>query len=418
LPIALRQNIENGIRKAKGPNILIFRGVYDKVIHRKSLKKHTNGMKKEDFTIALSERDGEEAIKEVSLKLKSVFPKNINYLLLLFTPHYSPPNIIEGVHLTLKPKKIIGLSCPCLIFEDKIIDKGVIACCINKQGVASKEVLLKSEQTQEIETLLRLSFQKPHHEGYFLLSLLAPRLNPNIYLNAVRLSLGKAFPLFGIGYAGQQTWHVYQIIGDTVNDGSASVALEGLNIQTTKIEGYTPLGKPFVITKAIPEKGIIMEINDQPAVRLYRHYLQEKFDAFMKNSLFSLYPLGIKSEGHFGLVHVMNFLDDGSLMCIGEIKENVSGHLMLLDASLATDSLYNKLSLFEYAQEGLVFIINTLARKKILKNSAHDEIAMIRQMLHKDFQIMGVFCDYTLSPDRERAAIAMDANNILLTLWQ
>lgn len=375
-------------------------------------------MKQEDFTIALSQREREEAIKEVSLKVKLVFPKNINYLLVLFTPHYNPAGIIEGIHLTLKPKKIIGLQSPFLIFQDKIIEKGVVACCINKQGVTSKAVVLKSEQTHEIETLLRLFFQRPQHEECFLLSLLAPGLNPYDYLNGVRFSLGTAFPIFGIGYISQHTSHIYQIIDDTVNDGSASVAMEGLNIHTTKIEGYTPLGKPFVITKALPEKGIIMEINGQPAIRLYRHYLQEKFDTFIKNNLFTFYPLGIKSEGTFSHLQVIRYLEDGSLLCVGEVKEKAYGHIMTLDESLAIDSIHNKLSLFDYTSEGLVFIINSLARKRILKSGAPEEVAIIRQKLHKNLQIMGVFCDYALSPDRERGAIAMDTNNMLLTLWQ
>ena len=64
-------------------------------------------MSKETFAIAFSEREQAEAIKEIALKIKLVFPKRINYLIVLFTPDYYPKNILKTINLTLKPRRIL-----------------------------------------------------------------------------------------------------------------------------------------------------------------------------------------------------------------------------------------------------------------------------------------------------------------------
>ncbi len=375
-------------------------------------------MKKEEFTIALSEKKRENAIKEVSLKIKSIFPKEINHLIILFTPHYNPTNIINTLNLTLKPNKVIGLQAPLLIFENRIIEKGIVACCINKPGVQSKEILIKESQSEEIESVLRLSLQKPHHANFFLLSLLAPHINPQTYLKCLYASLGRSLPLLGLGYCNKYAPRTYQIINDTLNDASSNFSIENIDIISTQVKGYIPIGKPFTITKASSERGIIMEINDQPATHLYKHYFQEKFESFRKNQLFSLYPLGIKIEGVRQLIHVTDCLQDGSLICTGEIKESATGNIMLINETLAAEALRRKIKIFDDVNDGLFFVINSLSRKKILKNAIHEEIRLLRDSLKGSKNIIGVFSDYVLAQTIEKGYITMDTASMLVSSWR
>ena len=78
-------------------------------------------MNKEEFAIAFSEKEQAEAIREVSLKIKSIFPKDISNILILFTPEYQPRTILKTITLTLNPKRILGLQAPSLIFEGRIV---------------------------------------------------------------------------------------------------------------------------------------------------------------------------------------------------------------------------------------------------------------------------------------------------------
>jgi FIST N domain/FIST C domain len=375
-------------------------------------------MRKEEFTIALSEREREEAIKDVSLKIKSVFPKEINHLIILFTPHYNPANIVKTLNLTLKPKKVIGLQAPLLIYENRIIEKGIIACCINKPGVESQEILIKSNKSEEIESTLRLSLQNHNRSNFSLFSMLSPAINPQTYIKCLHVSLGRSLPILGLGYSNKYAPHTYQIINDAISDASSIFSIENIDITSTQVHGYMPVGKPFTITKASSERGIIMEINDQPATHLYKHYLQEKFDSFKKNHLFSFYPLGIKTEGTRRLVHITDCLEDGSLICTGDIKESAIGNIMLSEQTLAAEELRKKIKIFEGISDGLFFVINSISRKKIFKSASYAEINLLRDSLKGSNNMIGVFSDYVLAPDKERGYITMDTASILISSWQ
>ncbi|MCM8827123.1 MAG: hypothetical protein NC904_06360, partial [Candidatus Omnitrophica bacterium] len=73
----------------------------------------------EIFAIGFSDQPlGEEAIKEISLEIKSIIlNKPIDLLLIFFTPHYRPINLKENLEITLKPKNIFGIQSPIVIFE-------------------------------------------------------------------------------------------------------------------------------------------------------------------------------------------------------------------------------------------------------------------------------------------------------------
>ncbi|MDP2922198.1 MAG: FIST C-terminal domain-containing protein [Candidatus Omnitrophota bacterium] len=367
----------------------------------------------EKFAIALSEKAEEEASKEVSLKIKSVFPKSIRYLLVFFTPQYHPWNILNSINFTLKPHMIIGTQTPLLIFENKLIEKGVVACCINKAEAELKTIFIKNDEPQNIESSLRSSLKDYPREEQSMFSLLSHQFNIFNYLRGVELSLGKSFDVFGAGYIKKYFSKNYQIIGNSVEEGLLNVMVKGIEIDFLRISGFIPLGKPFTITKAISKKGIIMEINGQPAINIYKHYLREKFDSFMKNYLFSLYPLGIRRENDIHLVSIIEYLQDGSLACVGEIKENSEAHIMLLQPSSLMESLDDTLQPLKDKEEGLVFIINSMTRKKILKEHAEEEISIIKNNLGDKFKLFGIYSDYSFFTNKETREIELESGSLL-----
>ena len=248
-------------------------------------------MNKETFAIAFSEREQVEAIKEISLKIKLVFPKKIDYLIILFTPDYNPKNLLKTIDLTLKPKKVLGLQSPFLIFEGKVVSKGVVACCINKDGMELHEIFSKASSSQEIESFLTSSFKKLKRRDFSFFSFVSSQVNPTTYIRGVKISMGKFFELLGAGFRKQYSSYNSQIVNNELGNGIISLALKGLRVRSLRLGGYVPLGKPFTITKTTTDRNIILEIDNQPAINIYKHYLQEKFKTFVKNHLFSFYPL-------------------------------------------------------------------------------------------------------------------------------
>jgi len=373
---------------------------------------------KETFAIAFSEREQAEAIKEISLKVKLVFPKKIDYLIILFTPDYNPKNLLRTINLTLKPKKILGLQSPFLIFEDKVVSKGVVTCCVNKDGMKLHEAFSEATTPQEIESFLISSFKKLKRRDFSFFSFVSPQVNPVTYIKGVRMSLGKFFELLGAGFRKQYSSYNSQIVNNDLLDGVVSVALKGLKVRSLKLGGYVPLGKPFTITKTTTNRDIIMEIDNQPAINIYKHYLQEKFKIFVKNHLFSFYPLGISTNGSFRLINIVDYLEDGSLMCVGEVKEKEHGHVMFLDSTLFVKNLKDKLAPLRNNGQTLTFIINSLTRKKTLGEGAKKEIAVIKETLGDKSKVVGLYADYSFFSDKEKGNIDIETGNLLVTMWE
>jgi len=373
---------------------------------------------KETFAIAFSEREQAEAIKEISLKVKLVFPKKIDYLIILFTPDYNPKNLLRTINLTLKPKKILGLQSPFLIFEGKVVSKGVVACCINKDEMELHETFSKATDSQEIESFLISSFKRLKRRDFSFFAFISPQVNPATYIRGVKMSLGKFFELLGAGFTKRYSSYNSQIVNNDLSDGLVSVALKGLKIRSLRLGGYVPLGKPFTITKTTTNRDIIMEIDNQPAINIYKHYLQEKFKIFVKNHLFSFYPLGISTNGSFRLINIVDYLEDGSLMCVGEVKEKEHGHVMFLDSTLFVKNLKDKLAPLRNNGQTLTFIINSLTRKKTLGEGAKKEIAVIKETLGDKSKVVGLYADYSFFSDKEKGNIDIETGNLLVTMWE
>ncbi len=375
-------------------------------------------METETFAIAFSERPQTEAIKEVALKIKLVFPKKIDYLIILTTPDYHPANILKTVNLTLKPKRILGIQSPLLIFEDKLITKGVVACCINKEGVEFNEAFSKATGIEEIESFLISSFKKLRRQDYAFFSFVASGIDPTAYLRGVRLALGKFFELLGGGFTKKYSSSNPQIINNTPNEGLINIAIKGLRVRSLRLGGYVPLGKPFTITKTTSNRDVIIEIDNQPAINIYQHYLEEKFEPFVKNRLFSFYPLGISTGGSLRLINILDRLEDGSLICRGEAKEGGTGHIMFLDAAVPSETLKDKLAPLRNNGQGLTFIINSLTRKKTLGEGAKQEIASIKRTLGDKSKVIGLYADYSFVFDKESGDIDIETGNLLITMWE
>jgi hypothetical protein len=372
----------------------------------------------EKFAIALSEKDRVEAAKEVSLKLKSIFPKSIKDIILFFTPHYKPLSLFETINFALKPAKILGIQAPLLTFQDKIIEKGIIACCINKKDATLEEIVIKRDNSQDIETSLRLNLQKFGGEKKFILSFCPHHFSPANYLRGTTLATGKAFNIIGSGFIRRYAAKNYQLINNSVDESLLNIFVKGIDLDFIKISGFFPVGMPFNITRVISDRNIIMEINNEPAINIYKKYFEEKFDILKKNHLFSLYPLGITQGEETRLINITDCLEDGSLVCTGEVKNNTRAHLMMIHPPSLLQSLEKILDPIKNNREGLIFMINSLTRKKVLKDYAQEEIRAINHILGNKHKIIGIYSDYALFPSKATREIHVESGNILMTLWK
>ena len=370
------------------------------------------------FAIALSEKTGEEATREVSLKIKATFPKAIRSLSVFFTPQFQPGFIISTVQFTLKPQTLIGVQVPHLIFDDRIIDKGVLVCCINEENTLLKVTHLRDDNPQNIESNLRMSLRNFGGEHQFLFPFLDQHYDYTHYIQAVDLSVKKGCRVFGGGFIYRYGNKNHQIVQNAIDEGLINTIGHGLQIDYARINGLLPLGKPFTVTKTVHKKNVVVEINGRPAIDLYKHYLDEKFPLFRKNGLFPFYPLGIKKNGIIRLVHIIDILEDGSFVCAGEIKTGDCGHIMMAHPQTLRNTLKEDIKPLLQRENGLVFIVNSMLRKKMLKEYAAEEIKLLKEYLGDDTRVAGVFTDYCIFSDDTLHKTVMEPGVLLASLWK
>lgn len=386
---------------------LIFITLYDNV-----------GAVEEAFAIALSEKDGEDASKEVSLKIKSVFPKFTKHLFIFFTPHYPPQKILQTINFTLKPQTLVGIQSPLVMFEDRIVEKGIAALCVNKEGVSIKEILMKNDDPQRVESAIKNSFKYTPRENQFFFSLLSHQFSHEQYLRGLTMAIGKSLAIAGGGYMKRYDEKNYQIVNNAVEEGIINEIFTGARLHCLSLNGFIPLGKPFTITKMATKRNMIMEINGRPAINMYAKYLGEKFDTFLKNYLFALYPFGVKQGKRMRLINILECLNDGSLVCVGDVKENMQAHIMMFHYPSFMESLAYQLETLKRNGEGLIFMINSMVRKRILKDLAQEEIKVIKRILGERRKMIGIYCDYSFFSDKETRETDLEVGNLLLTQWQ
>ncbi|MCM8786825.1 MAG: FIST C-terminal domain-containing protein [Candidatus Omnitrophica bacterium] len=368
----------------------------------------------EKFIVALSQKDDENAIKEVALKIKYSFLKPVKIFFLLFTPHYNPQALLKTISLTLNPTFILGIQSPSLIFEGQIIEKGIIGCCFAKEGVTLSKIFINKETEatiEDIELSLRLAAKNLKDKQFFF-SLIPQHFNIFNCVQGFTLALGKVFNVLGVGFFRKYGNKNYLIVNDTVDEGLLGIIGGGLKIEIFRIGGFVPIGKPFMINHVSEKQGIIRQINNLSPIEIYKHYLDEKIDIFTKNKLFTLYPL-ITDEDY--LINVIDCLEDGSFLCIGEVKEKKYAHLSIFHPEAMFSSIKDKLNSIKSNEDGILFIINSLMRKKIIKEYAYKEIETIRQLLDKNLKIIGIYSDFFIFSNYiTRKIISETATNLLV----
>lgn len=375
----------------------------------------------EKFAVALSEKEGDDAVREVSLKIKSHLPYPDNYIFIFFTPHYQPLNILKLAKFILSPKLICGVQSPLLIYGKRFIEKGMVACCLNSKDIFMNQFLLKNTITpQNIETHLRRKLREFSGVKEFLFSFLPHQLNIFNYRIGVERVLGKFSKIWGLGFNLRHAVRNYNITNEDVGEGLMMLMGRGIKIGHQVISGFLPLGESFSITKVLPQNSIIVEINNKPAVRLLESFFEEKFNTLIKKRLFTLYPIGIKEDNdYFCPIAIVDCLDDGSFLCSGNVKTAQKAYLLLFDKNNFLSSFKEKISLYlSDKKEGVIFATGSFIRRKILRNTAEEEIEIIHNFLGDKMNLIGIYGDYSLYPSYEATQIYTDPASLSLMVWE
>ena len=356
----------------------------------------------------------EKAATEAALEAKAHFKERIDFVLFLSTIHYPTSKTLPVISKILNPKKIVGSSTAGIILSTSIETQGLSILALNssdiKLGIGSAANINQGNMRQSGITLAKNSIADFGKHGRHVFVFFTDGLlsDNSALLKGVQEVLGTVFPIVGGGSCDDFNFReTFQIFQNRILKNSASGFILGghMSVGVAGRHGWRPLGKPRFITKV--NNNIIVTIDGKRASSLYEEYFAEEAQNLYSTQLTQmaiLYPLGIYIEesNEYLLRNAIDILPDGSIVCQGEVPEGARVHIMIGNKDSCKEAakeaaLEARKNLFGKKAQ-LVFIIESMARLKLLGRSAFDEIENIKEIFDPNTPLIGMYAYGEICP--------------------
>ncbi|EDP96942.1 FIST N-terminal domain-containing protein [Kordia algicida OT-1] len=175
---------------------------------------------------------------------------------------------------------------------------------------------------------------------------------------------------------------------------------ETLDISFAINGGWTPFGPERIVTKS--DANVLYELDNQPALDLYKKYLGEKSKELPAAAL--LYPLKVKSTNEKqSIVRTILNIDEekNSMILAGDILENSRVQLMMTNVDTIVDAseqaATQALELRETEAE-LAILVSCIGRKLVLDQRVEEEIEEVLEVVGNTTTICGLYSYGEIAP--------------------
>ena len=214
-------------------------------------------------------------------------------------------------------------------------------------------------------------------------------VNGSELLEGFKSVLGEIPVMGGMAGDGFNFSKTVQLFNETVSDGLViAVGLYGNNlIAATGVgRGWKPYGPPRKVTKS--EKNVVLELDDKPALPLYKMYIGEHASKSLPGSGLN-FPFAIIEEGRRDIEKIRTVLSidnaNNSLTFAGNVEEGgtvrfcQATHDRLVDG--AGDAAHLVADHTSTGQTGLAVCVSCVGRKGVMAAQVADEIKLVHQIL-------------------------------------
>lgn len=213
-------------------------------------------------------------------------------------------------------------------------------------------------------------------------------------LNALQKELGTSVPIFGGFSAEQAEWkNTFQFYKAEVHTNSMPVLIFGGDLQFSHglASGWHPIGKKGQVTKVV-DGSYVYEIDHQPALDFYRHYLGPL--ALQSRD----FPLAIYDKNQKGYyIRTVLEVDEAqnSLIISGDLTEN--SYIQIAEATReqmlqgAIESIQQASNSFPGEKPEAALIFSCAARKEILGTKTQEEYQLVQSCTEGKFPVIGFY---------------------------
>lgn len=210
------------------------------------------------------------------------------------------------------------------------------------------------------------------------------------------------------------------VIANNIPTKRAVVAVgfygDSLSVQSGCFAGWSEFGAERIITKSIG--NILYEIDNQPALDLYKKYLGDHASSLPNSGL--RFPLNIKENEESNEV-IRTLLsvneEDKSITFAGDIPEGYIARLMrpdideLIEGAGKAARVINKIN----NKTALGLIVSCVGRKVVMNQFIDDEIEIIQEILGDNVHLSGFYSYGEIAPFKDNL-LSCQLHNQTMTL--
>ena len=193
---------------------------------------------------------------------------------------------------------------------------------------------------------------------------------------------------------------------------------ETLEVTFSIYGGWTPFGPERIVTKS--EDNVMFELDNQPALDLYKKYLGEKSKDLPAAAL--LYPLNVKSkEGKQTIVRSILNIDEekNAMILAGDIPEGSIVQLMMTNvdkiANASERAARQALELRENQPE-LAILVSCIGRKLVLDQRVEEEIEEVVEVIGESTTVTGLYSYGEIAPFHGEVSCQLHNQTMTVTL--
>ncbi len=193
---------------------------------------------------------------------------------------------------------------------------------------------------------------------------------------------------------------------------------ESLEVSFSINGGWTPFGPERIVTKS--KNNILYELDDKPALDLYKKYLGDKSKELPGAAL--LYPLKVKSTNEKQSIvrTILNINEaDNSMILAGDILENSSVQLMMTNVDNIVDAAQSAAeSAVAYRKNTpeLAILVSCIGRKLVLDQRVEEEVEEVMEVVGSTATICGLYSYGEIAPFQGEKNCQLHNQTMTITL--
>ncbi|WP_378186560.1 FIST signal transduction protein [Aquimarina sp. W85] len=193
---------------------------------------------------------------------------------------------------------------------------------------------------------------------------------------------------------------------------------ETLEITHAQYGGWKPFGPERIVTKS--KANILYELDNFPALDLYKRYLGEKSKELPQAAL--LYPLRVKtSTKKESFVRTILSIDDSSntMILAGDVPEGATVQLMMASIDNIADGALKAAEIGMLQRKTtpeLAIVVSCIGRKLVMDQRVEEEIEEVIEVIGDKATVCGFYSYGELAPFNTQQSCELHNQTMTLTL--